>query len=105
MQTSISVYEDASYFSSDDRKWITKIRKLKAQHPEDVQILAEPENNDGCIYVKLPVNWMKITPPRKVELTDEQRAARAERLKNAQQLSRNRTKKKDDDNGTGSEAY
>lgn len=66
-------YKDSktAFFSSDERKWITRIRKIQQKHPDEIKILAEPETNDGCIYVQLPANWLKINPPRK--LTEEQK--------------------------------
>jgi len=42
-----------------------------------------PENNDGYIVVHVPKNWFKLSPPRQVNYTDEQRAALAERMAKA----------------------
>lgn len=66
------------WFSSDERKWITRILKLAEERPQEVTIKKRPEENDGCIYVTLPASWLRIGPPVKLELTDEQRQARAE---------------------------
>ena len=71
--------DGVGWFSSDEQKWINRIRKLKEQYPDDVIIRAEPETNDGCIYCKLPQSWLKIQPPMKI--TDEQREARRKRAK------------------------
>ena len=68
------VNRDMGYFSSDERRFITKIRKLKQKFPDQVQILAEPENNGGCIYCSLPSSWLKIIPKR--EVTDDERELR-----------------------------
>ena len=57
------------YFSSDERRFITKIHKLKQKFPDLVRIIAEPEDNDGCIYCELPTGWLKIVPKR--ELSEE----------------------------------
>lgn len=73
------VDKENGYFSSDERKWITKVRKLKEKFPDQVQILAEPESNDGCIYCRLPASWLKIVP--KKVLTDKQREKLSERMK------------------------
>lgn len=64
METSLSYTDKTAWISSDERKWISRIRKLQEEHPDDVVILAEPENNDGCIYAKLPASWFKLNPPR-----------------------------------------
>lgn len=69
-----------AYFSSDERKWINKIHKLKEQHPDEVDIICEAEHNDGCIYCRLPSKWLKVTPPRMY--TEEQIAKMTARLRN-----------------------
>lgn len=70
-------------FCSSERKWINKIIKLHQQHPDAVEILCVPEDNDGVILAHIPKNWMKISPPKKINLTEEQRAERAERMRKA----------------------
>lgn len=72
------VDKDVAFFSSDERRWINKIRKLKEQHPDEIQILAEPENNDGCIYCRLPSYTLKIQFKR--EYTEEERQAAREKF-------------------------
>ena len=74
-------HKDAAYFSSDERRWITRIRKLAEAHPDEVTILKQPEQNDGCIYARLPVEYLKIAPKRHVDMSDEERLIRSERLK------------------------
>lgn len=76
--------DNIGWFSSDEPRWINRIYKLKEQYPDQVIIKAEPENNDGCIYCKLPQNWLRIQPPAKREYTDEERRAIGEMLRNAQ---------------------
>ena len=70
-------------FCSAERKWINKILKLKESYPDEVDIRFYPENNDGIIVAHIPKNWLKISPPRQVNYTDEQRAAIAERFQSA----------------------
>ena len=79
--------KDHGFFSSDEQKWINKIRKLKEQYPEEIRIIAEPETNDGCIYCELPTSWLKIQPKRKIELTEEEKDALRERLARGRQAS------------------
>lgn len=78
--------EKHATFCSAERKWHNKIIKLKELYPNDVEIIEYPENNNGVILAHIPKSWLKISPPRKREMTDEQRAAIAERL----QSSRNK---------------
>lgn len=83
METSCTYTDENMYMSTDERKMINRILRFKAQKPDDVKIIKMPEENDGCLYCILPAKWLKITPPAKRELTDEQRAEMAERLRNA----------------------
>lgn len=62
------------------KKWINKIKKYAEKH-SDVEIIAE--NDDGSIFAHIPIKWVKISPPRQREMTDEERAKAAERLKKA----------------------
>ena len=71
--------DDYASFTSAEKKWINKILKLKAEHPDKVDIKAYPEDNQGYIYAHLPKKWLKISPPR--QMSEEQRAVMAERLK------------------------
>lgn len=70
------------YFSSDELRWINRIRQLASMHPDQVKIIAQPDTNDGCIYASLPVKWLRIAPPsQRSPLTDAQKQAAAERLR------------------------
>ena len=59
------------------RKWINKIKKLHESHPDEVHYV---ENTDGSICAHIPYKYLKISPPRKVQLSDEQKVERAKRL-------------------------
>ena len=68
-------------FCSSERRWINKMIKLSESFPDEVQIKYMPEDNDGVILVHLPKNWLKISPPKKVNLSEEEREKRAERFR------------------------
>lgn len=72
--------DDMATFCSAERRWINKILKLQEAHPDDVEIVCMPEENQGNILAHIPKSWVKISPPRQVNYTDEQKAAMAERL-------------------------
>lgn len=78
------------FFSSDEMKWRNRIAKLAKEHPDEVVILKRPEENDGCVYAKLPSYYLKIQPKKAVHYTDEQKLAQAERMRNL--LSKTRDK-------------
>lgn len=70
-------------FCSSERKWINKIYKLKEKYPNEVHIEVSEEENDGMIIAHIPKSWMKVSPPKKVNYTEEQKAALAERMRKA----------------------
>lgn len=63
-------------------KYIRRILTLAKTHPE-VEIIEEPQTNGGYLYARVPVEWVKINPPKKVEMTDERKERLRENLKNA----------------------
>ena len=92
METAIAYHNDTAFASSDERKMIRRLYKLKEEHPNDVTVIREPENNDGCIYCKFPSNWVQIRPPKKLNLTDDERRLRAERMQKARESIENEEK-------------
>lgn len=86
METSISWItgsrEPAVEVYSDDRSWRAKLLKLAAENPDEVIVKERPETNDGAVIIKIPVSFVKISPPRRVSMTDDQRAALADRMRN-----------------------
>lgn len=72
--------DDYATFCSSEKRWINKINKLNDQHPDEVQIVRNAEDNHGMIYAKVPKTYIKVSPPRQMNYTDEQKAAMAERL-------------------------
>lgn len=73
--------KEHGYFSSDEYRFINKVRKLKEKYPDEVRIIKQPEENDGCIYCELPTRWFSIRPPVKRVLTDEQKKELSDRIK------------------------
>lgn len=67
---------DMATVSFSQVRYITRIRKLAAERPEECEIVSE--NKVGTICAHIPVAWVKINPTMK--LTDEQRQAIGERL-------------------------
>lgn len=66
--------------TTGERKLKNRLRKLAEKHPEEVICMAE--NTDGSVYYHVPVGYVQIRPPRKINMSDEQRAALAERMRN-----------------------
>lgn len=82
METNISyVGGEYAFFSSDERKWCSRIMKLAKEYPDDVTLISNPEENSGCVYAKIPTDWVKIQPKKSVNWSDEQRIALVERIR------------------------
>lgn len=80
-ETSVEYIKGENYLTwySDDPKWVNRIRKLASDNA-DVQIVSD--DGEG-VLAHCPVSWFK--PPKspiKRNMTDEQRKAAAERMKN-----------------------
>lgn len=68
-----------------------KVVKLHEKYPEEFS--AYVENPDGSLYAKFPMKWVKIsraTSGRKIELTEEQKQANADRLRRLAEEKRKR---------------
>lgn len=55
----------------------SKLLRLAEKNPNEVKIMAE--NKDGSLFAHVPVNYIKISPPKK--MSEEQREAASERFK------------------------
>lgn len=82
--------DSTARFYSGETKWINKMRKYAEEYPEDVIIT---KDNEWGLMALIPKSWLKVSPPRKVALSEEQRRSRAETLmaarrKNGEQDSR-----------------
>lgn len=54
----------------------SKVERLAKARPEECEILAR--NEDGSMFARVPVGWVKISPPR--EVSEEQRQQAKERM-------------------------
>lgn len=66
-------------------KYINKVKKFAAEHPEDVQIVSE--HND-CLVAHIPVKYVRIQfPGIGREYTEEEKAKLREQLRNVRKKS------------------
>lgn len=80
-ETSVEYIKGDRYLTwySDEPKWANRIRQLAADNA-DVNIISD--DGEG-VLAHCPVSWFKPPkPPIKRNMTDEQRQAAAERMKN-----------------------
>lgn len=79
----LSEDQHANFYSSE-RKWINKILKLKEARPDEVQIV-NFNDEEGYINARVPKSWMVVRPPKVINLTEEQKQARAEAMRLARE--------------------
>lgn len=71
--------EDFVTYCSSEKKWINRFKRDAEKYPE--QVMIKHINDDGSMIVQYPYTWCPMPrPPRKINLTEEQRAERAARL-------------------------
>lgn len=69
-------------------RFINKIKSLKEKYPDDVNIIVE--NTDGSIVAHIPTKWVKIMPPRQVDITDERREELRQRMESMRKNRKNK---------------
>lgn len=70
-------------------KLCNKVKKLAISHPDEVEVISY--NRDGSVYAYVPRSWVKIAPPIKRIMSEEQKAKYSARMKalRKEQLSKN----------------
>lgn len=58
-----------------------RLRKLKEKHSE-VEIISD---TDDVLLAHIPTKWIKINPPKNINITEERRQELAERLRKARE--------------------
>lgn len=62
-------------FTFSQKKMVNKMLKFAESHPDEVDVIINP---DGTMFGHIPVDWLKISPKRKV--SEAQKEAARERL-------------------------
>ena len=86
IETAIDRVQGDDYCSvfTAERKFISQIKELAEQYPNDVEI--QYINDDGSIGARVPSNWFRfVKPPTKRTYTPEQLEAMKERMKKARE--------------------
>ena len=81
-ETVLEHEQGRNYFavSTGEISFRNRLTKLAEKYPHDCVVIAH--NDDGSVYYHVPVSWVKIAPPRSVTMTDEQKRAAADRMRN-----------------------
>ena len=64
---------ETAYISSTEYSWYKKMLKLKEEHPDEVEIIKTPEENEGYVYASFPAGWIKIKPKRILSEEEKQK--------------------------------
>ena len=66
-----------------NKKHINRIKKLYEERKDEFKYLVE--NPDGSVCAKIPLKWIKISPPKRNSriYTEEEKQKIAERLRNS----------------------
>lgn len=70
--------EKRATLSLSQRSIISRIMRYAETKPDECQVTAV--NEDGSICAHVPVSWVRVSPPAKLNLSDEERKLRIERL-------------------------
>lgn len=78
-ETVLEHLDGNDYFllTTSEKKWKNKAEKILS----DPAVKLVARNEDGSVCVKIPKAWIKISKPKQMNLTDEQRQATAERFR------------------------
>lgn len=76
--------DDTACISTGERAVKNRLAKLSEKYPSECVCVAQ--NRDGSVYYRIPWRWLSIRPPKQMNLTDAQKAERAERLRQARTL-------------------
>lgn len=73
-----------------------RVLKLAEQNPGKVKIVARPDERgqNGFLLAHIPTSWIRIDPPRQIELSEERRAEMSERMRTlrSKQMKRSASK-------------
>lgn len=71
---------DYGCVTTNEGVWIRKIIKLSEEYPDQVLIKQLPEDNHDYLMAQVPTSWFVIRPPKKMNLSEEQKGALRERM-------------------------
>ena len=71
------------YITTNETVWIRKILRLAEENPDQVVIENHPEENYGYLVAHVPQVWFVIRPPKKMNLSEEQKEALRDRMAEA----------------------
>lgn len=91
LETTINFLQEDKIMTvfSSQRKWVNKLSKYAEDKESGVTVTHI--NKDGSKMFEVPVSWLKISPPRKVNMSEEQKQVLVQRLReNRENKSKNK---------------
>lgn len=76
---------DYGCITTNEGVWIRKIIKLSEEYPDQVLITKRPEDNQSYLVAQVPKSWFVIRPPKKMNLSEEQKDALRDRMAKARE--------------------
>ena len=59
-------------------KYVRRLREMMTGHEDEVSVISD---DDTILNISVPPTWIKIAPPRKCRMTDEQKQYHTEKLR------------------------
>ena len=84
----ITNVDDMVSVTAYQTKYMNQIKKLAEKYPDEVKIIKTAKENDGMMLAHLPKKFCKVSfgeARAKKEMTEEQKAAAAERMRKIQE--------------------
>ena len=80
IETTINIYggESTAHIYTNDRRYITKLDKLVKEHPDECTF----REDYGSFFYTVPATYIKISPKRRTNLSEEDLLRRRERMRN-----------------------
>lgn len=76
------------------KKFVNRIKKLSEIHKDEVKIIAE--NDDGSIFVHLPLSYLKLNPKRQLINRVSDKSEVAERMARAREAMADKRRLRDE---------
>lgn len=92
-ETSVDYYAGDNFVTvyTNDKTYVQKLKAMHKANPDDFLdwIVYKVEDEPDTIKCQVPKKWFKfISPPRKVNLSEEEKTKRAERMAKAREARR-----------------
>ena len=69
--------------SVSNKRFVNRLRKLFFDGEHGQEMLRFTENADGSLYCVVPLSWVRVSPPARREITEQEKEVLRERLAEA----------------------